>query len=377
LITFGNNYLIEIMGLNCGIIGLANSGKTTLFNCMSNTKAEATSYAFASNKSNIGLVSVPDPRLDVLTKLQPTDKVVPATVDIVDVPGLTKGSSKGEGVGNAFLNDIKSADALIYVLRCFDDENLPHMDGSVDPVRDWETVNFELQVKDIDTIERKMTRMEKLIKTGNKDAKKDLETLTKYKAHLENFLPARTADVSVEEARVIDDLFLYSAKPVMIVCNVNDDAATKDNDYVKAVREALADDQIKILRIAAGIESEIAELETEEEKLEFLSDYGLTEPSVNILIRAAYDMLNLQSFFTIGKEENRAWTIRKGMTAPQAAGAIHSDLERGFIRAEVMKYEDFVALKSENAVKEAGKFHVEGKNYIVQDGDILHIRFNV
>jgi ribosome-binding ATPase len=377
LITFGNNYLIEIMGLNCGIIGLANSGKTTLFNCMSNTKAEATSYAFASNKSNIGLVSVPDPRLDVLTKLQPTDKVVPATVDIVDVPGLTKGSSKGEGVGNAFLNDIKSADALIYVLRCFDDENLPHMDGSVDPVRDWETVNFELQVKDIDTIERKMTRMEKLIKTGNKDAKKDLETLTKYKAHLENFLPARTADVSVEEARVIDDLFLYSAKPVMIVCNVNDDAATKDNDYVKAVREALADDQIKILRIAAGIESEIAELETKEEKLEFLSDYGLTEPSVNILIRAAYDMLNLQSFFTIGKEENRAWTIRKGMTAPQAAGTIHSDLERGFIRAEVMKYEDFVALKSENAVKEAGKFHVEGKNYIVQDGDILHIRFNV
>lgn len=365
------------MGLNCGIIGLANSGKTTLFNCMSNTKAEATSYAFATNKSNIGVVSVPDPRLDVLTELQPTDKVVPATVDIVDVPGLTKGSSKGEGVGNAFLNDIKSADALIYVLRCFDDENLPHMDGSVDPVRDWETVNFELQVKDIETIERKMTRMEKLIKTGNKDAKKDLETLTKYKAHLENFLPARTADISTEEAKVIDDLFLYSAKPVMIVCNVNDDAATEDNDYVKAVREALADDDIKILRIAAGIESEIAELETNEEKMEFLSDYGLTEPSVNVLVRAAYDMLNLQSFFTIGKEENRAWTIRKGMTAPQAAGAIHSDLERGFIRAEVMKYNDFIELKTESAVKDAGKFHVEGKNYVVEDGDILHIRFNV
>ncbi len=365
------------MGLNCGIIGLANSGKTTLFNCMSNTKAEATSYAFATNKSNIGVVSVPDPRLDILTELQPTDKVVPATVDIVDVPGLTKGSSKGEGVGNAFLNDIKSADALIYVLRCFDDENLPHMDGSVDPVRDWETVNFELQVKDIETIERKMTRMEKLIKTGNKDAKKDLETLTKYKAHLENFLPARTADVSTEEAKVIDDLFLYSSKPVMIVCNVNDDAATEDNDYVKAVREALADDDIKILRIAAGIESEIAELETDEEKMEFLSDYGLTEPSVNVLVRAAYDMLNLQSFFTIGKEENRAWTIRKGMTAPQAAGAIHSDLERGFIRAEVMKYNDFIELKTESAVKDAGKFHVEGKNYVVEDGDILHIRFNV
>lgn len=365
------------MGLNCGIIGLANSGKTTLFNCMSNTKAEATSYAFATNKSNIGVVCVPDPRLDVLTELQPTVKVVPATVDIVDVPGLTKGSSRGEGVGNAFLNDIKSSDALIYVLRCFDDENLPHMDGSVNPVRDWETVNFELQVKDIETIERKMTRMEKLIKTGNKDAKKDLETLKIYKEHLENFLPARTAPVSEDDAKVIDDLFLYSAKPVMIVCNVNDDAATEDNDYVKSVREALAEDDIKILRIAAGIESEIAELETEEEKMEFLSDYGLTEPSVNVLVRAAYDMLNLQSFFTIGKEENRAWTIRKGMTAPQAAGAIHSDLERGFIRAEVMKYNDFVEFKSESAVKDAGKFHVEGKNYIVDDGDILHIRFNV
>ncbi len=365
------------MGLNCGIIGLANSGKTTLFNCMSNTKAEATSYAFATNKSNIGVISVPDPRLDVLTELQPTDKVVPATVDIVDVPGLTKGSSRGEGVGNAFLNDIKSADALIYVLRCFDDENLPHMDGSVKPVRDWETVNCELQIKDIDTIERKIARMEKLIKTGNKDAKKDIETLTVYKDHLENFLPARTAPVSKDDAKVIDDLFLYSAKPVMVVCNVNDEAALEDNDYVKLVREALADEAIKILRIAAGIESEITELEDKEEQLEFLSDYGLTEPSVNLLIREAYDLLNLQSFFTIGKEENRAWTIRKGMTAPQAAGAIHSDLEKGFIRAEVMKYEDFVELKTENAVKEAGKFHVEGKNYIVQDGDILHIRFNV
>jgi GTP-binding protein YchF len=365
------------MGLNCGIIGLANCGKTTLFNCMSNTKAEATNYAFATNKSNIGVINVPDPRLPELTKLQPTKKEVPATVDIVDVPGLTKGSSRGEGVGNAFLNDIKSSDAIIHVLRCFDDENLAHVDGSVDPVRDWETVNFELQVKDLDTIDRKIERTEKLARAGDKDAKADLEILKTYKDHLEDMQPARTAPVKPSQTHVIDDLFLYSAKPVMIVCNVDDASATEDNKYVEAVRKALEDEDIKILRIAAGIESEIAELDDEDERREFLDDYGLSEPSVNLLIREAYDMLNLQSFFTIGEEENRAWTIRKGMTAPQAAGVIHSDLEKGFIRAEVMKYQDFIELKSEQAVKEAGKFHVEGKSYVVEDGDILHIRFNV
>lgn len=354
-----------------------NCGKTSLFNCMSNTKAEATSYAFATNKSNIGVIGVPDPRLDVLTEYQPTDKLVPATVDIIDVPGLTKGSSRGEGVGNSFLNDIKSSDALIHVLRCFDDDDLPHLEGSIDPVRDWETVNLELQVKDLETVERKITRTEKLLKTGAKNAKKDIEILKIYRDHLEDFLPARTAPVSESDSEVISDLFLYSAKPVMVVCNVDDESATKDNDYVKRVREALADDNIKILRIAAGLESEITELETKEERLEFLSDYGLTEPSVNVLIREAYDMLNLQSFFTIGKEENRAWTIHKGMTAPEAAGVIHSDLEKGFIRAEVIKYNDFIELKTEQAVKEAGKFHVEGKTYVVEDGDILHIRFNV
>ncbi|MDA3820458.1 MAG: redox-regulated ATPase YchF [Candidatus Delongbacteria bacterium] len=365
------------MGLNCGIIGLVNCGKTTFFNCMSSTKAEATNYAFATNKSNIGVIKVPDPRLPELTKLQPTKKEVPATVEIVDVPGLTKGSSRGQGVGNAFLNDIKSSDALIHVLRCFDDENLPHVDDSVDPVRDWETVNFELQVKDMETVERKIGRMEKLVKTGDKDAKKDIEILNLYKQHLDDLQPARTAPVSKEDARVIDDLFLYSAKPVMVVCNVDDEHASEDNEYVKQVREALKDENIKILRIAAGIESEITELDNENERHEFLNDYGLDEPSVDVLIREAYDMLNLQSFFTIGEEENRAWTIRKGMTAPEAAGVIHSDLQKGFIRAEVMKYEDFVKYKSEQAVKEAGKFYVEGKNYVVQDGDILHIRFNI
>ncbi|MFW5804912.1 MAG: redox-regulated ATPase YchF [Bacteroidales bacterium] len=365
------------MGLNCGIIGLANCGKTTFFNCMSNTKAEATSYAFATNKSNIAMINVPDPRLSELTKLQPTKKVVPATVEVVDVPGLTKGSSRGQGVGNAFLNDIKSSDALIHVLRCFDDENLSHVDGAVDPVRDWETVNFELQVKDLETVERKMDRLEKLVKTGDKDAKKDLETLRVYHQHLDDLLPARTAPVKDEESHVIDDLFLYSAKPVMVVCNVDDNHVTEDNNYVMHVRQALKDENIKILRIAAGIESEIAELDDENERREFLDDYGLAEPSVDVLIREAYDMLNLQSFFTIGEEENRAWTIRKGMTASEAAGVIHSDLQKGFIRAEVMKYKDFVSLRSEQAVKEAGKFFIEGKNYVVQDGDILHVRFNV
>lgn len=344
---------------------------------MSSAKAEATDYAFATNKSNIGVINVPDPRLDVLTELQPKQKLVPATVDIVDVPGLTKGSSRGEGVGNAFLNDIKSSDALIHVLRCFEDESLPHVDGSVDPVRDWETVNFELQVKDLETIDRKIERMEKLLKTGDKDAKKQIAILEQYKEHMNNMQPARTAPVSDTETYVIDDLFLYSAKPVMVVCNVDDASATEDNAFVKEVREALDGENIKVLRIAAGIESEIADLEEEEERKEFLADYGLQEPSVNVLIREAYDMLDLQSFFTIGEKENRAWTIRKGMTAQEAAGVIHSDLEKGFIRAEVMKYDEFVDHKSEKAMKEAGKMHVEGKSYIVADGDILHIRFNV
>ncbi len=365
------------MGLNCGIIGLVNCGKSTFFNCMSSTKAEATSYAFATNKSNIGMINVPDPRLPELIKLQPRKKEVSATVEIVDVPGLTKGSSRGKGIGNAFLNDIKSSDALIHVLRCFDDEDLPHVDNSVNPVRDWETVNLELQIKDMETVKRKMARMEKLVKAGEKDAKKDLETLRIYHQQMDDLQPARTAPVSKEDAHVIDDLFLYSAKPVMVVCNVDDDHATEDNDYVRQVREALKDEDIKVLRIAAGIESEIADLDDENERREFLDDYGLNESSVDMMTREAYDMLNLQSFFTIGEEEIRAWTIRKGMITPEAAGVIHSDMQKGFIRAEVMKYEDFITLKSEQAVKEAGKFYVEGKNYVVQDGDILYIRFNI
>ncbi len=364
------------MALNCGIIGLTNTGKTTIFNCMSNTKAESSNYAFSAVKSNIGVVDVPDPRLYELDRLLPADKVVPATVEIVDLPGLAKGASHGEGVGNKFLADVQQTDALIHVLRCFDDENLAHIEGSVDPVRDLEIVDFELQVRDLDLVTRKLQRLEKLAKTGNKEAKKGIEVLNVYKEHLENFGNARTAPVKDGDEAYIHDLLLLTAKPVIYVCNVDDASAVSGNTYVEKVKAALPDDA-KVLVIAGELEAEIAELEDETDRKAFLEDAGLTEPGVDKLVRAAYDVLDLQSFFTIGKTENRAWTIHKGMTAPQAAGVIHSDLERGFIRAEVMSYKDFVRYGSEQAVKDAGKFRVEGKNYVVQDGDIIHIRFNI
>jgi GTP-binding protein YchF len=343
---------------------------------MSNTKAESSSYAFSATKSNIGVVDVPDPRLYTLNNILPADKLIPATVEIVDLPGLAKGASQGEGVGNKFLADVQQTDALIHVLRCFDDDNLAHIEGSVDPVRDLEIVDFELQVRDLDLVNRKLQRLEKLSKTGNKEAKRGMEVLSVYKEHLENFGNAVTAPVNEGDEQYIHDLLLLTAKPVIYVCNVDDASATSGNAYVEKVKAALPENA-KVLVIAGELEAEIAELEDAEDRKAFLEDAGLKEPGVDKLVRAAYDVLNLQSFFTIGKPENRAWTIRKGMTAPEAAGVIHSDLERGFIRAEVMKYADFIHYKSEQAVKEAGKFHVEGKNYVVEDGDIMHIRFNV
>ncbi len=365
------------MALQCGIIGITNVGKTTLFNCISNTKAEATAFAFSTNKSNVGMINVPDPRLNELEKLQPTDKLIPTTVEIVDIPGLTKGANKGEGVGNKFLADIRNTDALIHVVRCFDDENLPHVDGSVDPVRDIETIDLELQVKDLESIEKKITRLEKLVKIGEKEAKKSIEVLNIYKEHIENFQNARTAPVSKDDQKHIADLFLLTAKPVMYVCNVEESAAISGNQYVEQVMKHIEGQDTQMLTIAGALEADIADLEDETDRSEFLNDAGLQEPGVNKLIRSAYSLLNLETFFTVGPKEIRAWTIRKGTIAPQAAGVIHSDLERGFIRAEVMKYNDFVGLKSEQAVKEAGKFKIEGKGYIVEDGDILHIRFNV
>ncbi len=365
------------MSLQCGIIGIANTGKTTIFNCMSNVKAETSNFAFTSNKSNIGVIHVPDQRLYELEKLVPTQRVVPATVEIVDIPGLTKGANQGEGVGNKFLADIRNTDALIHVLRCFDDDNLPHVEGSVDPVRDIETIDFELQVKDLESVEKKMQRLEKTAKSGDKDAKQGLEVLAKVKAKLESFGNIRDLKLESQEKKYIDDLFLLTVKPVMFVCNVDDASASKGNSYVEKVREHLKDRDVEILVVAARLEAEIADFDNDDDRMLFLADAGLTEPGVNRIVRSAYSMLNLLSFFTVGADEIRAWTIHKGMTAPQAAGAIHSDLERGFIRAEVIKYDDFMTYKSELACKEKGKLMIEGKNYVVSDGDILHIRFNV
>lgn len=367
------------MALNCGIIGVTNTGKTTILNCVSNTKAEATSFAFSTNKSNVGIINVPDPRLYKINEFINSKKVTPATVDIVDIPGLAKGSSEGEGVGNQFLADIQQTNALIHVLRCFDDENLPHVEGSVDPVRDMEIIDLELQARDLDLVQRKIERLEKVAKSGDKDAKHGIEVLKGLAAHLEEFGNARDYEMKEDDKKkIVDEMFLLTDKPTMYVCNVDEESAVNGNDYVRQVEEALKDKDTQILTVAGKLEAEIAELETEEERSEFLGDAGLDEPSVNKMVRSAYALLNLQSFFTAGEKEVRAWTVRKGSTAPEAAGVIHSDLQRGFIRAEVITYDDYVAYNgSEARLREAGKLRLEGKNYIVKDGDILNIRFNV
>ena len=363
------------MPLKCGIIGLSSSGKTTLFNCISNNRAETHKAAFAGTKSNLGVMNVPDARLFAIDQIIKSVKVVPTTIEMVDIPGLSKGGSQTEG--NKFLSDIRNVDALIHVIRCFDDPQMPHLEGSVNAVRDKEIVDLELQIKDLESVEKKIIRMEKMAKTGDKDAKHGVEVLIKVKAHLESFKSARTAPVTTDERRFLDDIFLLSDKPVMYVCNVDDGSAIDGNDYSRRFIESVKDEDAEVLVIAAKMESEIAELESEEDRKLFLSDAGLAEPGVNRLVRVAFHLLDLQCFFTAGPKEVRAWTIKKGMTAPQAAGVIHSDLERGFIRAEVMKYNDFMKLGSEHACKENGKLMVEGKNYVVGDGDILHIRFNV
>jgi GTP-binding protein YchF len=365
------------MSLKCGIVGLSMTGKTTLFNCISNTRAQVSAAAFSAAKANLGLVNVPDTRLKELEKFQPTEKLVPATVEIVDIPGLTKSSGSGDTQANRFLADIRQTDAIIHVLRCFESDSIPHIEGSVDPVRDKEIVDFELQVKDLESVEKKLVKTERAAKAGDKEAKAMLSVLERCKAQLESFKPVRDLELGKEDRKAIEDLFLLTEKPVMYVCNVDEKSAIAGNAYVEKVKAAIASENTEMLVIAAALESEIAELEDENDRLAFLSDTGLTEPGVHKLVRSAYSFLQLQTFFTVGPKEIRAWTIHKGMTAPQAAGVIHSDLERGFIRAEVMKYDDFIKLGSEVKCKENGKFYVEGKNYVVGDGDILHIRFNV
>ncbi len=363
------------MALQCGIVGLTNSGKTTIFNCMSNTKAQSSAAALSATKSNVGIVRVPDKRLFELARLQPTQKIVHTTIEFVDIPGLAKGS--GAGAGNKFLSDIRNTDALIHVLRCFDSDLLPHIDGSVNPVRDMETVDLELQVRDLESVEKKMMKTEKLLKIGDKAALKTMEVLKLYRKHLESFQSARTIEIDERDRQYVADLFLLCAKPVIYICNVNEASAVTGNSYSDQVKKALEGKDTEVVIIAAELEAEITELENEKDRFDFLNDAGLNEPGVNKLIRSAYRLLRLKTFFTIGPKEIRAWTISGEVPAPQAAGVIHSDMERGFIRAEVIKYDDFVRFGSEAACREKGKITIEGKNYIVQDGDLLNIRFNV
>jgi hypothetical protein len=363
------------MPLRCGIIGLAGSGKTTLFNCLSNTHADIHKASFAGTKSNLGIMNVPDQRLYEIDKLIHSAKIVHATIEMVDIPGLSKGGSQNDG--NKFLADIRNVDAIIHVLRCFDNPTIPHIEGSVDPIRDKEIVDLELQIRDLESVDKKISKVEKMIKAGDKEARHALGVLAIYKNHLESFQSARSAPVLADDKRYIEDLFLLTDKPVLYVCNVDDSSATSGNQFSQKFIESVKNEDAEVLVIAGKLEAEIAELETAEDREIFLSDAGLNEPGVNRLVRSAFHLLDLQNFFTAGPKEVRAWTIKKGMTAPQAAGVIHSDLERGFIRAEVMKYEDFITLKTEHACREAGKLLIEGKNYIVDDGDIIHIRFNV
>lgn len=367
------------MALQCGIVGLPNVGKSTLFNCLSNAKAQAANFPFCTIEPNVGVITVPDERLNKLAELIHPQRIVPTAVEIVDIAGLVKGASKGEGLGNKFLANIRETDAILHVLRCFDDENVTHVDGSVDPVRDKEIIDAELQLKDLETIEARISKVEKQAKTGgDKDARLAFEVYSKIREALLQGESARTVTFDTkDENRIARELFLLTAKPVLYVCNVDEASAVTGNQYVEAVREAIKNEKADILVVAAKIESEIAEFDTYEEREMFLNEIGLEESGVSRLIKAAYNLLDLQTFLTAGVQEVRAWTFQKGWKAPQCAGVIHTDFEKGFIRAEVIKYEDFIAYGSENAVKEAGKMSVEGKEYIVQDGDIMHFRFNV
>ena len=365
------------MSLKCGIVGLPNVGKSTLFNCLSNAKAQSANFPFCTIEPNIGTISVPDSRLEKLEGLVNPERVIPTTMEILDIAGLVKGASKGEGLGNKFLANIRETDAILHVLRCFEDGNIIHVDGSVDPMRDKEIIDIELQLKDLESVEKKITSLSRVIKSGDKDAVKENDLAMKLRDGLEQGLSVRALDLNEEEKELVHSFNLITAKPVMYVCNVDEASVQNGNHFVDAVRAAVKDEGAEVLVIGAKIEADITELETYDERQMFLDELDLDEPGVNRLIRSAYSLLNLQTYFTAGEKEVRAWTIKEGMSAPQAAGVIHTDFEKGFIRAEVMKYDDFTALGSEQAVKESGKFKVEGKEYIVQDGDIMHFRFNV
>lgn len=364
--------------MKAGIVGLPNVGKSTLFNCLSNAKAQSANFPFCTIEPNIGVVNVPDPRLEALAELISPEKVIPATVEIVDIAGLVKGASKGEGLGNQFLANIRETDAIIHVLRCFDNDNVVHVDGSVDPVRDKETIDLELQLKDLESLEKRLDRVQRAAKTGDKEAIKEETVLAQVKQKLEQGISVRAADLEPDDhGTYIKPLQLITDKPVLYVCNVEESAALSGNDYVDQIQEVTKNEKAEILVLAVSTEADINELETYEERQLFLEDMGLDEPGASKLIRAAYSLLNLQTFFTAGPKEVRAWTCEKGARAPQAAGVIHTDFEKGFIRAEVISFSDYVHYSSETKVKEAGKMRIEGKEYVVQDGDVMHFRFNV
>lgn len=366
------------MALKCGIVGLPNVGKSTLFNCLSNAKAQAANFPFCTIEPNVGVITVPDARMNILAELVKPERVVPTTIEIVDIAGLVKGASKGEGLGNKFLANIRETNAILHVVRCFDDSNVVHVDGSVNPVRDKEIIDMELQFKDLEAVELRMKKLEKQAKSGvDKDAKKTYDILQQIKDALNQGKSARTVVIAKEELKFIDDLHLLTVKPVLYVCNVDEASVKSGNKYTQALMEAVKDESAEVMMITAAMEADIAAMDSFEDRQAFLADIGLEEPGVNKLISSAYKLLDLQTYFTCGVKEVRAWTITRGMSAPQAAGVIHTDFEKGFIKAEVISYTDFTSLGSEAACRDNGKIRIEGKEYVVADGDVMHFRFNV
>ena len=365
------------MSLKCGIVGLPNVGKSTLFNALTNAKALAANYPFATKDPNVGVITVPDKRLQQLSDIVNPQKILPTTVDIVDIAGLIKGASKGEGLGNQFLANIREVDAIIHVVRCFEDDNIVHVDGHVDPVRDKDVIDTELLFKDIEGIEKRLDKLQKAAKSGAKEDKAKYEFVLDLKKYLEGGKPARAYEVPELYEALFKELYLLTAKPILYVCNVDENSAKAGNEHSKKLIELVKDEKAEVILISASIEAEIIQLDSDEEKLMFLEEMDLTEPGVNRLIHSSYSLFNLITYFTAGEKEVRAWTVLKGSTAPQAAGVIHTDFEKGFIRAEVIKYDDYISLGSEAKVKEAGKLNIEGKEYIVTDGDVMHFRFNV